>query len=155
VAALILVVLDRSRPMSEEDARIFDETSHSRRIVVANKSDRAAAWHAEMLAPTPVLAVSATEGHGLAQLRAAIAEALTGHEPARDVPAITNVRHVDLLTRARAALVRAESAARSGTPEEFVLADINEARMHFEEITGVRTTDDVLAAIFSKFCIGK
>ena len=73
----------------------------------------------------------------------------------RDVPAITNVRHIDLLRRARTALARAETAARAGTPEEFVLADINEARTHFEEITGMRTTDDVLTAIFSKFCIGK
>ena len=40
-------------------------------------------------------------------------------------------------------------------PEEFVLADLNEARGICEEITGKRTSEDVLAAIFSRFCIGK
>ena len=155
VAALVVVVLDRSEPLKEEDARILDDTGNRRRVVVANKSDRAAAWDVAILSPTRVVTVSATEGDGLAELRDAIANGLAGQEPVRDVPAITNVRHIDLLTRGRAALARAESAARTGTPEEFVLADINEARMHLEEITGVRTTDDVLAGIFSKFCIGK
>ena len=71
------------------------------------------------------------------------------------MPAITNVRHVDLLAGARAALERAEAAARAGTPEEFVLADLNEARQRLEEVTGARTPDDVLHEIFARFCIGK
>jgi tRNA U34 5-carboxymethylaminomethyl modifying GTPase MnmE/TrmE len=36
-----------------------------------------------------------------------------------------------------------------------VLLDVNEARVRLEEVTGVRTADDVLVAIFTKFCIGK
>jgi tRNA modification GTPase len=62
---------------------------------------------------------------------------------------------VDLLTRARGALERAASAAAAGTPEEFVLADINEARGLLEEITGARTNEDLLGHIFANFCIGK
>jgi tRNA modification GTPase len=68
---------------------------------------------------------------------------------------MTNVRHVRLVRDARDALGRAEAAAASGTPEEFVLLDINEARARLEEVTGARTADDVLAAIFERFCIGK
>ena len=52
-------------------------------------------------------------------------------------------------------LTRAEVAVSSGTPEEFVLADLNDARAKLEEVTGARTPDDVLEAIFSRFCIGK
>jgi tRNA modification GTPase len=73
----------------------------------------------------------------------------------RDVPAVTNLRHVDLLTRARGALERAGAAASEGVPEEFVLADINEARGLLEEITGARTSEDLLGHIFASFCIGK
>jgi tRNA modification GTPase len=40
-------------------------------------------------------------------------------------------------------------------PEEFVLADLQDARAALEEITGQRTSEDVLAHIFSRFCIGK
>ena len=68
---------------------------------------------------------------------------------------MTNVRHADLLSRARAVLDRARSAAGTATPEEFVAADVAEARALLEHVTGARTADDVLHAIFSRFCIGK
>ena len=55
------------------------------------------------------------------------------------------------MTRARQA-IGTEGAALS---EEFVLADLQDARAAFEEITGRRTSDEVLAYIFSRFCIGK
>ena len=99
--------------------------------------------------------MSATTGDGVERLRAALVEAAAG-EPLRDVPAITNVRHVELLTqRARGARSRARRPPRAGTPEEFVLADLNEARRRLEEVTGARTSDDVLHEIFERFCIGK
>ena len=46
-------------------------------------------------------------------------------------------------------------AAATGAPEEFLLADLHEARLAFEEIVGTRTADDVLRTIFERFCIGK
>ena len=59
---------------------------------------------------------------------------------------------------AREALVRARAAAvASGgsLPEEFVLADLQEARAALEEITGRRAPEDLLEHIFARFCIGK
>jgi len=52
-------------------------------------------------------------------------------------------------------LERAANAARERTAEEFVAADLTEARGLLEEMTGARTPGDVLEEIFSKFCIGK
>lgn len=155
VAELVLVVLDRSRPLDEADRRLLSETSGARRILVANKSDLASAWPGDAPDEWPVVAVSAKTGSGLDQLRRTIAETLGGTRTQRDTPAITNVRHVELLTRARHALARAAEASRRRTPEEFVLLDINDARGALEEVAGKRTPDDVLAAIFDKFCIGK
>jgi tRNA modification GTPase len=68
---------------------------------------------------------------------------------------VTNARHVDLLSKAGAVLQRAAGAAHDRTAEEFVAADLAEARALLEEVTGVRTADDVLEEIFAKFCIGK
>ena len=150
----MLVVLDRSRSLDPDDRALLDATAGRPRVVVANKSDLARAWDADALGGTATVVASALTGHGVDRLRAALVEAAAG-EPLREVPAITNVRHVDLLTGARAALARAETAARAGTPEEFVLADLNEARRRLEEVTGARTPDDVLHAIFDRFCIGK
>jgi tRNA modification GTPase len=73
----------------------------------------------------------------------------------RDVPAITNTRHVELLRRAAAHLVRAAQATRDGVAEEFVLADLHDARAVLEEITGRRAPDAVLQTVFERFCIGK
>ena len=100
------------------------------------------------------VAASASTGEGVDRLRQALVQALAG-EPTRDVPAVTNVRHANLLTGARTALERARNAAGTNTPEEFVLADLTEARRRLEEVTGARTSDDVLHEIFARFCIGK
>jgi len=40
-------------------------------------------------------------------------------------------------------------------PEEFLLADLQEARGALEEVTGRRTTEDLLRHIFGRFCVGK
>ena len=60
------------------------------------------------------------------------------------------------MRQARTALLRArEAAGGAGLSEEFVLADLQEARTALEEISGRRVSDDLLAHIFSRFCIGK
>lgn len=154
VAHVIVVVLDRSRALDADDRALLDLTAVRRRVIVANKSDLPPAWDAGALNGAAAILASATTGHGVDRLRAALVAAAAG-EPLRDVPAITNIRHVELVGGARAALERAEAAARTGTPEEFVLADLNEARQRLEEVTGARTSDDVLHEIFARFCIGK
>jgi tRNA modification GTPase len=155
VARATIVVLDSSRPLEEDDRRLLDETAGSGRVVAASKADLPAAWTRQVVADPDVVSVSVVSGAGLRELRAALGEALAGSEALRDAPAITNVRHADLVARAKGALERASAAAAAGTSEEFVLADVNDARAMLEEITGVRTADDVLQAIFARFCIGK
>jgi tRNA modification GTPase len=154
VAQLVVVVLDRSRPLEREDRDLLEEAGGARSVIVANKIDLPAAWDARRETPDAVL-ISATSGAGLDELRRRISLRLAGAAETRDAPAITNVRHVDLVTRARLALERAAAAARAATPEEFVLTDLNEARGALEEVTGTRSADDMLSAIFTKFCIGK
>jgi tRNA modification GTPase len=107
--------------------------------------------------PEHSVAVSATTGVGVDRLREGIVRALTDREELRDPPAISNARHIALLESARTNLDRAADAAAAGvqTPEEFLLADLQQARALLEEITGRRTTDDLLQHIFERFCIGK
>ena len=154
VADLAVVVLDRSRPLTDDDRELIDATARSPRVVVANKSDLAAAWPLAS-AGADAVTVSTKDGRGLDELRGAIVAALSGTDRLRDAPAITNARHIDLLTRAADTLRRAAEAAGARTPEEFVTADVADARGLLEEVTGARTPDDVLHAIFDKFCIGK
>jgi tRNA modification GTPase len=71
---------------------------------------------------------------------------------------VTNVRHEALLRQAHEAIRRAmanlEEAGESAS-EELVLADLADARGALEEVTGKRTTEDLLRRIFERFCIGK
>ena len=101
-----------------------------------------------------MIAVSAITDEGIGTLRVALA-AHAGVSELRDRPALANLRHAALLAEAKESLARARASAASGVPEEFVLADIHEARARFDEITGARPQDEVLRTIFERFCIGK
>ena len=154
VAALTLVVLDGGEPLTEDDRELLAETISSPRVVVANKSDLRWAWKASDL-DVGVVRVSALTSEGVGELRDEIARVTQASPEKRETPAITNARHVNLLTQARAALRRAADAAGAGVPEEFVLADVHEARACLEEVTGRKAPDAVVHAIFDRFCIGK
>jgi tRNA modification GTPase len=155
VVDLVIVVLDRSRPLSDEDRDVLASTVNRRRVIVLNKSDLPAELPVEQLEPLEPLPLSATTGAGLVRLIDAIATTLNASEPLRDQPHITNTRHIALLERSRAALVRAIAALENEVPEEFPLLDLQEAAHALQEITGQRTSDDLLRHIFERFCIGK
>jgi len=155
VADLAIVMLDRSRPVSDEDRQLLAATASQPRVVVWNKCDLAPAQTLEPLEPLEPLELSVTNRSGMDRLIDAIASTLNARESFRDQPEVTNVRHTLLLERARAALVRAATALEGEVPEEFPLIDLQEAGHALQEITGRRTTDDLLRHIFERFCIGK
>jgi len=153
-SSLVLVILDQSEELSDDDRHVLDATRERPRLIVKNKSDRPDRCDTSDLAAS-VVSVSARSGDGLAALREAIAGALTTAEPLSDTPAITNTRHVALLDDARTAISKARTAAQAAAPEEFIAADLQQARERLDEIVGRRTSDDVLRHIFERFCIGK
>jgi tRNA modification GTPase len=157
-ADLVLVVLDRSQPLDDLDRDVLVRTGGMRRLIVFNKVDLASRCDTREVAEYSI-SVSSTDGVGLDELRTAIKGELEGSGGVpRDSVMITNVRHAELVGRARAAVRRAREAVSSPggpVPEEFVLTDLQEARAALEEVTGKRTTDDLLHQIFSRFCIGK
>jgi tRNA modification GTPase len=161
VAALTLVVIDRSAPI---DARVADAMIREARastpdvLVVWSKADLPAAAGTGRLddsATFAPVALSAMTGEGLPALRAAIVRALTSRDDLRDPPAITNVRHLERVDAARESIALAIAALQAGATEELVIDDLVAARRALEDITGRRTPDDVLRHIFAKFCIGK
>lgn len=156
VAELLLVLLDRSRSISDEDRGVLQETQGRRRVLVANKGDLPAVWSIDALgSDDEIVVMSARTREGLDDLIAATIRVLTGSEWLRDCPDITNVRHIALLQSARASLDRTMRGISQTLPEEFPLIDLQEAIGALQEITGQRTTDDLLSRIFERFCIGK
>lgn len=155
VADVAIVVLDRSRLLSMEDRALLGVTASRPRVVVWNKIDLPPALPLEPLDPVEAVAISAKSGVGIDRLIVAVRSALGGGESFRDRPSVTNIRHVKQLKRAKDALSRAATALDSQVSEEFPLLDLQEASAALQEITGKRTTDDLLRHIFERFCIGK
>jgi len=177
IADLVVLVLDLSRPLEEIDLALLRETANASRVVIVNKADLPPAWNTEQLVDAGVppataagagvrqtsrmdhpVVLSLKTGAGADELRAAMRAALDVVEPLRDTPVVTNVRHDALLRQAREALHRAIdnlTEAGESASEELVLADLGDARRAFEDVTGRRTTEDLLTRIFERFCVGK
>jgi tRNA modification GTPase len=184
-ADLVVLVLDGSAPLEDEDLRLLEETGGGPRVVVRNKADLpAATFEVSPLPDAPpglrraspgrvtfevsplpdaagagVVAVSGLSGSGVDDLIRSINRKL-GWSGVAEPPALSNPRHIELLGRVREALdaagqLLANAAAGETVPEEMVLADLQRARAALEEVTGRRTTDDLLNEIFAKFCVGK
>ena len=98
---------------------------------------------------------SARTGQGVSELRDALLKALISEDRSEASPLVSNTRHIELLTRASDALGKASTLAADRAPEEVLLLELTSARTAVEEVSGVRTPEDVLAHIFERFCIGK
>lgn len=149
-----LLVVDRSSPLESIDIELLTPLRPGGSLVVANKIDAAPAWES-LSTDVRQVGVSARTGAGLNELKRELRDVLIGREWLAEGGAVSNVRHVGLLEQAATALGKALEAVLEGAPEEFVLLDIREALDAMGEVTGRRTADDVLANIFSRFCIGK
>ena len=163
VAGLVVLVLDCSRPLDAEDRELLVDTRSVDRVVVVNKVDLPTVWterdlindQTVVVKSDSIVTTSLLDDGDVIAVRQALVDRLYAGEPLRDTPAVSNLRHIDLLERAGEALARAAAAAQASVPEELVLADLQEARGALEEITGKRTPEDVLHRIFEQFCIGK
>jgi tRNA modification GTPase len=170
VADLVLVVLDASSPLTDDDRRLLDRTAVRARVIVANKSDLPGAPHepssaseelpgglARQVEQGGAVAISATTGAGIVGLIRAIHTKI-GIGDTSECALISNIRQIDLLGHSTEALRRAESTISETlgqTPEELVLVDLRLAVDYLQEVTGKRTTEELLNTIFSNFCIGK
>lgn len=159
---LVLVVLDGSAPLSDEDREVIAAAGERAGLVVINKTDLARRLDDEELCrilPTGMggpLFVSAKYGDGIADLLGAVAARVT-EDPAegREDIVITNTRHRWALEQTRELMVQARAGIAGGTFAELAAFDIRQALAALGEIRGMGASDEVLERIFARFCIGK
>ncbi len=160
-ADLLVVVIDGSEALRQEDQTVLSEVANAKHIVALNKSDlptfsvghfkdRSAVGELSTLIP-----VSAKTEAGLESLRAAILKPFANGSARGESLLITNARHHDLLVRAIAALDSSERLLEQRVSEELVLVGLHNTLRYLDEITGETTTEEILGQIFSTFCIGK
>ena len=125
-------------------------------IPVANKIDlgKEQDFKAKFSSLPELIYLSSKAQSGLNQLYARLQEVVSKDKVSNDV-IITNLRHYQALSEAAQALEQVLQSMQQNRKTELLAFDIRKAIFHLGEITGEITNDDLLANIFSKFCIGK
>jgi tRNA modification GTPase len=171
-ADLVLIVIDKSEPQSEEDEELLKQVTSRPALLVENKSDLASSRGdglpdrpspatsgtvAPPNSPNPRrISTSALTGDGIPALRAAILNQVTGGATSQQESGfLTNVRHQKLVHDSLVSLDAAVEAVAARVPHEMLLLDLYGALRPIDEITGATTSDDILNLIFGTFCIGK
>ena len=156
-AELALLVLDGSAPLTREDEEALAAARRARRmLVLVNKADLPQVLDTAALRVRfgEVIPLSARSGAGVDALCRAVEELFAGGETPRG-ELLTNARQAESAQRALDAVRRAEQALRSGLSPDAVLTDAEEALEALAEFSGKRVRDDLVATIFSRFCVGK
>lgn len=160
-ADLLIVVIDASESLCDEDRFVLEEVSSVRHIVALNKSDlptfsTSVFDEAEAGSQcSAVVSVSAKSDAGLAALRTAILKPFADGNSESEGLLITNARHHDLLTQAIEAIASSEKLLTDRASEELVVVGLHNALRFLGDITGETTTEEILGQIFATFCIGK
>ncbi len=161
-ADVIVIVLDGSKPLTDEDRHILAENKirADKVLLAVNKSDLPQAWTprhiADIFSPsTPLLNISAKFGDGLPDLKQSIASTPGADDACGEGGRITQLRHKLALEKALANLKAARENLTTGQSPEFAAFELSEAVDALDEITGQKIQEEVLDKIFSSFCIGK
>ena len=156
-ADITVVVIDRSRPLSEEDKSILAATADKNALIVLNKLDLpAVVGEGDLMAyDHPILSISASTGEGLEALKDRLLEQALPRTNQSGSALLTNTRHIELVRQSREALSRALQTMEDGMPVDFAVVDLREAWSLLGSITGDTVHDDIVEEIFSRFCLGK
>lgn len=149
-ADLVLLVLDHSRPLDDEDRELLKATENRQRLVILNKSDLPDAFDLEGI---PAVSLSA-KNQEITVLQERLEEMMnTGEISAKSI--LTSERQIGLLETARKQLITARESMAAGMEPDLFVIDLTDARTRLKEILGEVPKDDLLDTLFSKFCLGK
>jgi len=154
-ADIVLVVLDSSQPLSDEDHQVLKGVTEKKAVLVLNKADKPRQLE-QIALPHHQVSLSCKTGEGLLALKSAIADmAKQGMVMPKEHAWAVNQRHVFALNQAKASLDKALESATAAQSPEFIAVDLRGALDSLGLIIGATYTDDILERIFNEFCIGK
>ncbi len=159
-ADAVLLVHDAARADAPEYIAEDERLAGALAEKVSKNVPRLEIWNkldiATMQAPPGALALSATAGTGLAELRAELLK-IAGWQATPEGVYLARARHVQALHEVAGRLEQAQEllADAASAPLELIAEELRLAQAALSEITGRFTSDDLLGVIFSRFCIGK
>ncbi len=160
-AGLILLVLDATQELTNEDLEIIESVADKKTIFLINKVDieEKKIDYNRIVACAKgrsVLWISAQKGAGLDQLKRTIyTTVLEGKIANTNEVLISSIRHQNALERAGRHLADVQAGIKDNVPVDIIAIDIKAAWGALGEITGSTVTEDLLDRIFADFCIGK
>lgn len=161
-ADIVLLVVDGSKPLSKGDKRIVGRIKEKEKnlLGIINKSDLKQKVTVrelkKLIDAETVLSVSALKKTGINTLIDSLKhEVISGDLPEEGELLLTRERHRQAIIRTREHLHQALQARNNNMSQEFIAFDLRQALEALGEISGQKTTDDILDFIFSEFCVGK
>lgn len=157
-ADLVILLLDRSVPLTDDDLRLLETVSPAPHRIVLTKADLPPRISMELLpADPPPISLSVRTGEGIETLREAVETHFLGLDGSvrRSLAALSHLHQIDSLRRSREAVERFREGLSRSIPFDVAAVDLRDALSSLGEITGETTPDDLLDRIFSRFCIGK
>lgn len=160
-ADLIVLMIDVSGEVGEEEFEIIKQVGSRKYIVLLNKVDlvkeeKIRRIASEFKEADKIIRTSVKEGTGLNELEETIEEMfIKGDITSENDFILTNIRHKNLVEMALESISGAFEAFESGMPLDCITIDIKNAAEYLGQITGESVNDDVMHEIFSRFCIGK
>ena len=159
-ADFVLLLLNQSETLQEEDIRLLETTKGMKRIILFNKTDLPSKLSTEEIAPyakeEEIVTTSMLNKEGIDQLEEKIAGYFfQGQMNERDATYLSNTRHIALLEKAEQALVEVQNGIEMEMPVDLIQIDFTRAWDLLGEITGDSVQDELLTQLFSQFCLGK
>lgn len=152
---LVLLVLDVTQPLGPQEEQLIALVPPQKAIVVWNKCDLEHEKVSHINLPH-IVKVSAKQRVGLEELHQTIDRVIWEHgPPSREEVLITNVRHKEALKNAIDACQAVVHGLKTNVSPEFMAADMRFCLTELGRVIGTNVTEDILSAIFSKFCVGK
>jgi len=157
----VLLMLDGSRALDDDDNEIFEEIKGKKKVIVLNKNDLSLKITTEevkrFFPEDPIISTSALKNEGIDDLKKTIYTSLV-HREVRATPEhliVANIRHKTALIQVKDNLSNALKGLEEGTSLEFIAFEIRSALDAMGETVGETTTEEVLNRIFEQFCVGK
>ena len=147
-AQLVLLVLDGTKELSQEDKELLEKTKDYKRVVIINKADE------KIVISHPEAVYISTLNKDLKQLEEKI-KSMFNDLVYNDEPLLFNARQLGLLAMAKNHLLEAKNQALQGQVIDIISIDLNQAYKCILQILGKSNADGLLDNIFSKFCLGK
>ncbi|AYC11050.1 tRNA modification GTPase MnmE [Ligilactobacillus salivarius] len=159
-ADLVMLVLNASEELTDEDKELIQATSGKKRIVILNKTDLPQKLNMdevrELVPEDELITTSVLKKTGVDKLEEKIAELFFGGiENSQSTIMVTNARHIALLNQAEDSLDAVLQGLDSGMPVDLCQIDMTNAWDELGEITGDSYQDELLTQLFSQFCLGK